>query len=531
MASTTASAIRPSLRDNRQPSGSPHTPTSRFISSTYSSPGSTFRQEEDAVIIELDPRGLSAGFEGESGPQCFIPFCPDGARRVGDYRQWLPGYKCSNATLAETVSGYELWRNDLGLDGNALDLGLLEDRLERAVREAYNTYLLTDVGVARLVLVLPSLVPHPVLSTIITLLFERWKYASIALLPKPTMCLAAAGIRSGIVIDFGWEETSVTPIYEYRELQSMRSTRSMKHLTLRVGEWLRAIAEQQTVAGGQTLTCDFDFVEDTISRIATCATSNRDDQTPSEEMQQLSLAESEVQDAINLDWPTTTSTQSVPVPRSELSRLVNECFFGLPNQDSPDDEELPLGRLLYHKLLQLPADVRGLCISRLMFVGQGAPIPGLKQETIAQLKAHIKAHGWTPVRGTHVQKQRKGLVEMAQARTTPVDVRFDTVPPAGKDYVEEKLQKQKAKEAQQQDVQGHVRVIDSLGAWAGASLLASLKVKGVVEIERNKFLDHGLAGASREVDVSVVPQQRMSTLGIGAAKGSDRTSWTLGSWG
>lgn len=528
MASTTASAIRPSLRDNRQPSGSPHTPTSRFISSTYSSPGSTFRQEEDAVIIELDPRGIAAGFEGESGPQCFISFTPDNGRRVGDYRQWLPGHHGSNKKIADTVSEYELWQDNIASPGRPLDLGLLEDKLERAVREAYNTYLLTDAGAARMVLVLPSLVPLPILSTILTLLFERWKYASISLLPMPTMCLAAAGLRSGIVIDLGWEATTVTPVYEYRELKQWQSTRAMKMLTLQVGDRLRIIAEQQTVPEDQPLKCDLEFVEDTIRRLARCENPHDGEKTTTEGVQDLTLAEAPSENTVTLDWPSTASTYSVSFSQSEINQLADQCFFGTSEQDCPDDEEQPLGRLLYQSLLQLPPDIRALCISRLTFTGRGASIPGLKDRIVSELKKEIAKHGWTSVRGAIIHKQRKGLAEVAQNRSTAADMRFDTILPAGKDYVEEKLQKQRAKDTQ--PVQGDARVVDSLGAWAGASLLTSLKVKGVVEIERNKFLDHGLSGASRDSDVSVVPQ-RMSTLGVGTAKGSDRSSWTLGSWG
>ena len=49
--------------------------------------------------------------------------------------------------VADEAGEHELWRNDL----KDFDLGLMEDKLERTVREAYNKYLLTDAGAARLV--------------------------------------------------------------------------------------------------------------------------------------------------------------------------------------------------------------------------------------------------------------------------------------------------------------------------------------------------------------------------------------------
>src|ERR1700761_9739530 len=124
MASTVASAIRPGLREetSRPQPGSPHTPTGRFLSSAQSSPGSySFRAEEDPIIIALDQRGLSAGFQGESGPQCYIPFTPQNSRRIGDYRSFLPDFRRRKQDIASKSNQYELWRSDC----KDVDLGLV----------------------------------------------------------------------------------------------------------------------------------------------------------------------------------------------------------------------------------------------------------------------------------------------------------------------------------------------------------------------------------------------------------------------
>src|SRR5215471_18176709 len=79
------STIRPNLRHTKPPlGGSPHTPLQqRAVLSPYSSsPGSSFRQEEDAVILELGSRWLRAGFEGDSAPICVVGFGPEERRRV-----------------------------------------------------------------------------------------------------------------------------------------------------------------------------------------------------------------------------------------------------------------------------------------------------------------------------------------------------------------------------------------------------------------------------------------------------------------
>ena len=404
---------------------------------------------------------------------------------------------------------HELWRNDVA----DVDLGLVEDRMERAVREVYNKYLLTDAGTARLVLVLPSIVPLPVISSILTALFERWKYSTITLLPAPTMTAIAAGVRSALVVDIGWEETIITPIYEYKELAASRTTRAMKLLTFKIGEKLAEIAGKHPSSAGNELRQDFEFIEDFISRVVSCEPE----------------AGSSSTDTISVEWPIHTASHTIQVAHAELSQIVADSFFERETKLNHDDNEMALHQLLFRCLLGLPPDVRGICMSRVTLMGPGASIPGLKERVVAELQALINTYGWTAVRGLHVKPTRQGLAEIAQGSAAPPDARHDLSLPFGEDYVEEKLSKLRSKDVHVSS-QGTLRSIDSLGAWAGASLLASVKVKSVVEIERERFLSHGISGATRETDSSVVTQ-RMSSLAVGATKTGDRSSWTLGGWG
>jgi len=537
MTSNVASAIRPGLRDNRQPS-SPHTPT-RFISSSFSSPGSTFRQEEDAVVIELGTRYLRAGFEGESSPQCVIAFGPENSRRVGDYRFWTAGYQYNLGKAENWGKDYELFRNDV----KDVDLGLLEDKLERAIREVYNKYLLTDAGTARLVLVLSSVVSRPVLSSILSTLFERWSYPTITLLPSPIMAAIAAGLRSALVVDIGWEETVVTSVYEYREISANRSTRAMRMLVQEMEQLLSATHLHHKDEG--ILPVNFAFVEEVVSRLAFCNPvrgSALDVDTLATQAGSISIAsETTEHDGdttseptssvdVELDWPTPSSSRLIKVSSSALSQCIESVF--LENKAAVqhlDDQESLLPQLVYKALLSLPPDARATCMARIVFVGGGSNIRGLSHRVLQDVDLLVKRYGWSAVRGKPVEKQRAMLAELSQGRTVPPIARHDVpIPPEKGNDAEAKLQKQQAKDTHQH-LQGVLRQVDSLGSWAGASLLASLKIKGFVEIEQEKYLSHGLSGAQRDVETSVIPQ-RMSSFGL-AAKASERSTWTLAGWG
>ncbi|KAJ5793924.1 hypothetical protein N7457_000523 [Penicillium paradoxum] len=514
---------------------SPHTPQTRSGNTSFTSntsPGSSFRNEDDAIIFEIGARWLRAGFEGNSAPACVVGFGPEESRRAGDYRGWMQG-SIGAARLPQPVDveewtqAYELWR----LDSREVDLGLVEDKIERAFRETYNQFLLTDAGTSRLVLVLPSLMPHPLLSSLLSTLFSRWRFPSVTLLSSATMSAMAAGLRSALVIDIGWAETTATAIYEYREMTTKRTTRSMKHLMQEMGLLLTGLASEgdRDPEAEDKISVGFAYCEEVISRFAWCKLQTEDDNLAEESDQKLSIPS-----------PANPDEEYMDVPFSRLAEPAEKVLFatGIPEYEL-DDEEKSLPLLVYNTLLSLYPDARGTCMSRIIFVGGGSRIPGLRQRVLKEVSLLIARHGWSPVRGKALERQRQRLEELRLSAQKPPS---EPKPPTSNgeapstdeepsdpskevpeiDFVEQKLRKQN-KEIPV-PIQGILREVESLGAWAGASLTTSLKIRGMVEIEREKFLQHGLAGATRDID-HPVPDRRS-----GLRSGGDRSSWTLAGW-
>ncbi|KAI5300597.1 hypothetical protein KEM56_002337, partial [Ascosphaera pollenicola] len=409
------SSTRPSTRSHHasHPSSSHHIPFSTgSTAGTGTGTGSggtgggssSYRHEEDAVIIELGARYLRAGFKGESSPMCVLRFSPEDGRRVGDYRGWIPGASTGQKTKKKPVEdvdewckGYELWSADM----RNFDIGLFEDRLERAVREVYNKYLLTDAGNSKIVLVLPSIVSHPVLSAVLSTIFNRWKHPSITLLPSATMAAVSAGLRTALIVDIGWEESVVTGVYEYREIKSRRSTRATKLLMHRFALFLSRLEEEGQVAApsddtipeepSQTeeetaaaITIDFDTCEEVMNRLSWC----RRKRARNYRARSMSgLPGEEDREPFRPDpFPVTIPLPSgaTPcIPFGDIADLVEETLFvdGVDPRDL-DDEEMPLDYLVYTTLLDLNPDVRGMMMARIVFTGGGSEIVGVRQRTM-----------------------------------------------------------------------------------------------------------------------------------------------------
>ena len=81
----------------------------------------------------------------------------------------------------------------------------------------------------------------------------------------PVLATIAAGLRSALVVDIGWSETTVTGVYEYREITCSRSVKATKSI---VHETARLLAHQlnQAIGEGETATRERDLhFTDTVS--------------------------------------------------------------------------------------------------------------------------------------------------------------------------------------------------------------------------------------------------------------------------
>ena len=574
-----ASSIRPGLSQvQRVPDipSSPHTPQ-RTISSAFSSPATSYRTEEDALVFEFGSRFFHAGFAGDSAPRCTLGFGPEESRRVGDYRRWLPGYNerpRRSKRSEEWGDDYQLWRMDI----REVDIGLAEDKVERTVREAYNKYLLLDAKSRRVVLVIPSILPHPLLSSLLSTMFNSFQNPSITLLSAPSMAVMAAGLRSGLVVDIGWSETIITSVYEYRETLHRRTTRAMRLVCLEMAKILQQEHEKQgqhrmrqdpALAGlpEERILVDLEHAEEITTRLAWCqtitdaSTTNKDKDIDARlNTFHIDIASSEDRTSspqnpksdTKISVPLNSSSlMQVPIPFSTFSQPVETVLFAR-NQYlyDLDDHEQTLPLLIYKTLLSLPTDIRGLCMSRIIITGGGSNIPGLKSRLIDEVSQLAEQRGWDPAIGKAADERRRRLKEIhTNRRATATKPHFTTkntantdnllqltapsitaaLEPQVPDPIEEKLRRHEAKLGKP-TVSGEIRGVETLGAWAGASLAAALKIKGIVEIERDSYLQHGLSGAKRDADVSVVQQRQSFGAGVLRTGGADKVPWTLGAW-
>lgn len=531
---------------------SPRTPRSpRPGSTSYSAP-SAIRAEDDFVIVEIGSRFLRAGFAGDSLPKAALPYGPEQQRRTGDFRARPPA--------ADTwAPDHEIWQHDL----RELDMGLFQDKLDRLLRDAFTRYrpwpgppgrrlahhprrhLLIDSRPRKMGLVLDPALPIPLVSTILDTLFHRFQTPMVSLMSSPTMTAVAGGARCALVVDMGWAETVVTSVYEYREVKTTRTVRGGRTLLDSLYQVLHSALGGGPAGPEERRAVSFEECEDVLCRLMWCrALASKSSRRQSA---QLDTVEEQDESEAEIPLKSTSRPSTLRVPLSKLADVCDEALFGLSASPCTfDDHELPIHLLVYHHLLQLPVDVRAVCMSRLMITGGCSEILGIKERIVDEVTSIVETRGWAPVSGKGVEQLRNNA-KLKKGNAARNSISSTATPEPGVEDVDEGRPESAATEASEdpieakiarsrpvpQQLQGQLRAIHSLGPWAGASLVCQFRVPAMAAVDREQWLQHGANGASRPSEVDVKAQQRHSAGagGLFRSSGGHHASWTLGIWG
>jgi actin-related protein len=224
---------------------------------------------------------------------------------------------------------------------------------------------------------------------------------------------------------------------------------------------------------------------------------------------------------VHLALPGVAPPTDFSINFNKLADPTEQTFFASQNASvDHDDHDLPVHLLAYSVLLTLPMDLRSTCISRIVLTGPHASMIGLKQRLLHEISGLIRSRGWDVVSNYGSAKQRFDMASRIGSATrgdpsTPTKLSRDEptldeqplstsqdptvahfIPASERgqddihDPVTHKAERGKTG-SNEADASNVVRGVESLGPWAGASLIASLKIQGVHEIDKDDFNKHG----------------------------------------
>ncbi|KAA8905006.1 hypothetical protein TRICI_005334 [Trichomonascus ciferrii] len=213
--------------------------------------------------------------------------------------------------------------------------------LERLLRHMFNQELLVDAKQLRVMILPPTNCSIPLKQFISRVLFNRFNVTSITFQPAAPLAVLSSGSRCGLVIDLGWEELTVVPVYDLREMipQSSSTVRGAKAFHGRMAEILREEGNEDM---------SFHQVENHINH-------------------------GDLRDA----------------SQTALKTAVEDVLFTTPQDGHEDDNEMNVVDLVAKVLNRLDIETRGAVSDNIMFTGIYSNIKGLQSMIIQRLKEKI----------------------------------------------------------------------------------------------------------------------------------------------
>ncbi|KAM3851869.1 actin-related protein 10 isoform 1-T1 [Vipera latastei] len=313
--------------------------------------------EKTAVVIDLGAAFTKCGFAGETGPRCVIP---------SEIKK--PGVSKPIRVVQCNINTEELY-----------------SYLKEFIHMLYFRHLLVNPRDRRVVIVESVLCPSHFRETLTKVLFKYFEVPSVLFAPSHLMSLLTLGINSAMVLDCGYTESLVLPIYEGIPVLSCWDALPLGGKAIHK-ELEYQLLEQSTVdtgaTKGQSLTSVMgsvpeDIVEDI--KVRTCFVSDL--------QRGLKIQAAKFDMDGSAERPAPPPDVDYPLDGEKILHIngvirdsVVEVLF------VQDNEEKSVATLILDSLMECPIDTRKQLAENLVVIGGTAMLPGFLHRLMAEIR-------------------------------------------------------------------------------------------------------------------------------------------------
>uniref|UniRef100_K3WX73 Actin-related protein 10 n=1 Tax=Globisporangium ultimum (strain ATCC 200006 / CBS 805.95 / DAOM BR144) TaxID=431595 RepID=K3WX73_GLOUD len=214
-------------------------------------------------------------------------------------------------------------------------------------------YLHVNPSHRRFVICEDLVFPRAFRETLLEIVFSVLKAASVAIVPSVVMALYATPYHTALVVDCGWTETRILPVFKGIPMQHLYTTIPTGSATC-----CEIITQEMAKVNPEFTVSD---AEDVLERA--CFTQPK----------------SPVANVVDAEFQTDTK-DPIKVPASLRTAAVEHLFIG----NETNGASIVIGLLELAK--KLPLDVRAAMLTNVFLVGGTAMIPGLPQRVVDELR-------------------------------------------------------------------------------------------------------------------------------------------------
>uniref|UniRef100_A0A3P9MEQ7 Actin-related protein 10 n=1 Tax=Oryzias latipes TaxID=8090 RepID=A0A3P9MEQ7_ORYLA len=313
--------------------------------------------EKTAVVIDLGAAYTKCGFAGETGPRFIIP---------SEIQK--PGQQQTVKVVQYNINTEELYAI-----------------LKEFIHTLYFRHLLVNPRDRRVVIIESILCPSHFRETLTKVFFKQFEVPSVLYAPSHLVAIMTLGINSALVMDCGYTETLVLPVYECTPILSAWEALPLGGKAIH-SELNRLVAEQCTVDADSSTKQSVPAVIgnlciplDQIKLDITCFVS---DLQRGLKMQAAKF---------NLDGtaerPTPPPDVDYPLDGEKILHIngsvrdsVMEILF------EQDNEEKSVASLILDALVKCPIDTRKVLCENLVVIGGTSMLPGFLHRLLSEIR-------------------------------------------------------------------------------------------------------------------------------------------------
>ncbi|TNM95109.1 hypothetical protein fugu_017868 [Takifugu bimaculatus] len=314
--------------------------------------------EKTAIVIDLGAAYTKCGFAGETGPRFIIP---------SEIRK--PGQQQAIKVVQYNINTEELYAI-----------------LREFIHLLYFRHLLVNPRDRRVVIIESILCPSHFRETLTKVFFKQFEVPSVLFAPSHLMAIMTLGINSALVMDCGYTETLVLPVYECTPILPAWEALPLGGKAIHK-ELDGLLIEQCTVdtdaAAGQSIpACHrYSLALELLSR--TCFVSDLQRGLKIQEAK-FNLDGSAQRPADPPDVAYPLDGEKILHIKGSIRDSVMEILF------EQDNEEKSVATLILDTLVKCPIDARKVLSENLVVIGGTSMLPGFLHRLLAEIRLLVE---------------------------------------------------------------------------------------------------------------------------------------------
>ncbi|ELU15086.1 hypothetical protein CAPTEDRAFT_154792, partial [Capitella teleta] len=321
--------------------------------------GLSYGGEKTAVIFDIGVAFTKCGFAAENAPQFIIP-TEVRKRKTG---QLVNIHKCCSETPQD-----------------------LRSVLVDFVHRLYFRQLLVNPK-ERCVVIVESMLTTTThfRNTLADVLFKHYEVPSVVFAPGHLVCLFTLGVSTGLIMDVGYTETTVMPVFEGTAI--LKAWQALPLAGKAIHDYLEASLKQSSsVEGGESgdkpISSFMDSIDESILediKVRCCFVTSHERAT-----------------MYNANEVSTSPLEGPPAVRYPLKGDRVATISGKIRERTcevlfeEDCEGRSLASLILDAILQSPIDMRRTLAENLVIIGGTSMLPGFNHRLRSELYAHLK---------------------------------------------------------------------------------------------------------------------------------------------